>query len=580
VKRYFWRVLRSPKVSWREKLEFLTYYSLYYLQSTFLCVGLSLWLLSECMHAYLPFWQAALGWGLFFTNLLALPLLTLTGLFLEQSARRDFEGVFSMFLLTLIVAPFQAYASLKGLLQREERSPWIRTLKTGKITELSLRVKLRKLLKTIIPKKQRRSRIEKNGEEDAIPKRKEKERSTIVLIVLTIMNSALFILSIIIPVKAQEDITKLYFEWKDNAITVNNHTTNRIFTHQDYFDPGPTHHRDRLKSPGRSFFLSVDGDASPNTWYAYPYDGIGEHYLNVRSFDYDTSYIEGANGNIERYTLSDVDLEGGVVRIIYVNIEAKRLNSQTTSVLVKLLYANGTLIDYQNVTITTDQYERYTVRFPNKNPFTLSQEDINGLMVEFVATSSNLCRITFVYCYIKADYWGETDSDFYLYGPLEQDYHLNGSLQYHLYLYPIVSDPLHYDFRFMIYDVYSNGTCKYVHNDTIKNVVIHGWIKEYILVGTSFQYTFEAGNTIRISIHVRAGPRVLYFYYDHNFWPSQVDFPGELVPENLVFLAPFALGIPKVIYKLNERAIGGCRWPWQRRERRRACSKTPCTDAS
>ena len=56
------------------------------------------------------------------------------GMFLEESEEKDFLGIFSFIFLTYIIAPFQAYASVKGFLERTE-GPWFRTPKTGKITD-------------------------------------------------------------------------------------------------------------------------------------------------------------------------------------------------------------------------------------------------------------------------------------------------------------------------------------------------------------------------------------------------------------------------------------------------------------
>jgi len=147
VKRHFWRVMRSSALSLREKLEFL-YYTPYYLQSVLLILGTAFWVISELMNAHLPWWTATLGWALLLSNLFSLPLMNLTGLFLEMRARRDLSGCLIMIPLTFVCAPFQAYACLKGLVERREGG-WQRTLKTGKITEPLLALQLRKRLERI-----------------------------------------------------------------------------------------------------------------------------------------------------------------------------------------------------------------------------------------------------------------------------------------------------------------------------------------------------------------------------------------------------------------------------------------------
>ena len=50
--------------------------------------------------------------------------------------------------LSYLITPYQAYAALKGLLESEE-GYWIRTLKTGHITDYFLGVKLRGLIEWV-----------------------------------------------------------------------------------------------------------------------------------------------------------------------------------------------------------------------------------------------------------------------------------------------------------------------------------------------------------------------------------------------------------------------------------------------
>jgi cellulose synthase/poly-beta-1,6-N-acetylglucosamine synthase-like glycosyltransferase len=133
AKRYFWSILRSPHVTMREKLEFV-YFAPYYLQSVFFIVGTLLWLASEYLHEYPPFWNQTFGWALLLSNLMALPLMNLSGLMSEGTAKKDLTGIFSAIVLSYILSVFQAYAALKGLFEKKEGT-WIRTYKTGVITE-------------------------------------------------------------------------------------------------------------------------------------------------------------------------------------------------------------------------------------------------------------------------------------------------------------------------------------------------------------------------------------------------------------------------------------------------------------
>jgi cellulose synthase/poly-beta-1,6-N-acetylglucosamine synthase-like glycosyltransferase len=134
VRKRFWSILRSPAMGMTEKLEFL-YFSLYYLQSILFIVGSLGWAISELiLRVHIPGWTAALGWSLLFTNLLALPVMNVTGLLLEEAPARDFSGVLGAMALSFLLVPFQAWASLKGLFERNE-GPWFRTPKTGQVTD-------------------------------------------------------------------------------------------------------------------------------------------------------------------------------------------------------------------------------------------------------------------------------------------------------------------------------------------------------------------------------------------------------------------------------------------------------------
>src|SRR6266567_2471551 len=113
VRRWFLPVMLSPFISPLEKVELL---------SELVC------------RAHIPGWTAALGWSLIFSNVFALPLMNLGGLILEDAPGRDIQGVLGALVLSFALVPFQGWAALKGLLQKEE-GPWFRTPKTGKITD-------------------------------------------------------------------------------------------------------------------------------------------------------------------------------------------------------------------------------------------------------------------------------------------------------------------------------------------------------------------------------------------------------------------------------------------------------------
>jgi hypothetical protein len=163
VRRSFWRVLRSRAMTLSEKSEFV-YFSAYYLQSVFFILGTLAWFISELVfRLHVPGWTATLGWSLLFSNLLALPLMNATGLLLEEAPRRDFGGVFGAVALSTLLVPFQAWASIKGLLESDE-GPWFRTPKTGRVTDTIHHLRqLRELRRWLKGRHRDRPQTERSG---------------------------------------------------------------------------------------------------------------------------------------------------------------------------------------------------------------------------------------------------------------------------------------------------------------------------------------------------------------------------------------------------------------------------------
>lgn len=151
VKRMFKKLLFNPKLTFSEKFEF-AYLIPYYLQAFFFLIGTLSWLISETVfQTRLPFWTSIWGWSLVLTNMLSLPLMNSVGLFLEESEGKDYSGIMSFVALSYILVPFQAYASLKGFIEKEE-GPWFRTPKTGKITDVLRRGSFYRWVSGILPK--------------------------------------------------------------------------------------------------------------------------------------------------------------------------------------------------------------------------------------------------------------------------------------------------------------------------------------------------------------------------------------------------------------------------------------------
>jgi len=147
VRRHFGAILRSRLVTRTEKREFV-YYALYYLQALLFAVGTATWLVSDLlMHVHLPDWSTAFGWSLVGANLCATPLLNTAGLLLEGAPRRDYRGVLGAAVLGIALVPFQGWAALKGLLESAEGT-WIRTPKTGRVTDAVTHLPQRGWLRT------------------------------------------------------------------------------------------------------------------------------------------------------------------------------------------------------------------------------------------------------------------------------------------------------------------------------------------------------------------------------------------------------------------------------------------------
>jgi len=154
VKKYFFQIISSPNLTLKEKLEFL-YYAPYYLQSVLFTFGTLTWLLGTFVfHQKLPMWGELFGWSLIVSNALALPLMNLAGVLLEGSLRRDAFGLLSSIAMSWVLVPFQAYASLKALFERREGG-WVRTPKSGHVTESVGRFRLARIMSWELPKRRR-----------------------------------------------------------------------------------------------------------------------------------------------------------------------------------------------------------------------------------------------------------------------------------------------------------------------------------------------------------------------------------------------------------------------------------------
>src|SRR5438093_2944673 len=80
--------------------------------------------------------------------------MNLTGVLLEGSLKRDALGVLSFIGLSWVLVPFQAYASIKAIFEKKEGG-WVRTPKSGHVTEGLERFHLARLMPWELPRRRR-----------------------------------------------------------------------------------------------------------------------------------------------------------------------------------------------------------------------------------------------------------------------------------------------------------------------------------------------------------------------------------------------------------------------------------------
>jgi cellulose synthase/poly-beta-1,6-N-acetylglucosamine synthase-like glycosyltransferase len=323
VKKYFWDILRSPNISVREKLEFL-YFSPYYLQSFFFLIGTLFWFVAEHLGQHPYFWTATFGWCLILSNLFSLPLMGLSGLYLEQTAREDYTGIFSFVILSYLLTPFQAYAAIKGLFERDEGG-WVRTLKTGHITDRIFRVRLRRLFKWILPKREVSPRIQRDKDD-----RRSNRSPAMALILLILMTSLIVWVTAAAMSKSDVGVirTALSFEFIDQAASVNGIETNRILTHHNYTSLGSLYTDD----------IEIKNSSWCKAWRFYLHSPLDTYYDMKGRIDLNLYLYADTDCDAKiRIKIIDVDEDGRLKTKITENFEVKLgKESPTQPVLLKI----------------------------------------------------------------------------------------------------------------------------------------------------------------------------------------------------------------------------------------------------
>lgn len=142
--------------------------------------------------------------------------------------------------------------------------------------------------------------------------------------------------------------------------------------------------------------------------------------------------------------------------------------------------------------------------------------------------------------------------DFYLYEPLEENYSIQGSGGYvvwlHLGSFPSGKASYKTHINFTIFDVDEYGASTEVNTDVFP-ITLKGKAKKYTYTGSSIpEYVIEAGHTIRLRISIYDGFCLDYILeYDSESRHSYMDLPGMVVPEKLTWIfLPLAIIYPFV----------------------------------
>jgi len=591
VKKYFWRVLRSPMLTLREKLEFL-YFAPYYLQSFFFLIGSLCWLVAEALGQHPSFWTATLGWGLVLSNLFALPLMGLTGLFLEYSALQDFRGILSFIALSYIITPFQAYAALKGLLEKEEGT-WIRTLKTGTITDRILRVRLRKIFGWVSPRRKRSSEERREG--------RRGRSSTLALILLLIMSAALASMSLMAlstptqPQPTGEEVLNL--EYLDVPVNISGVLTHRVLTLRPSSELGGGIHND-VWEPSNEGWRRV--------WVFYLDVPLEQDYVLTGEMDYVLYLHASRAGEVSlKFVLYDVGEDGASHKIkedkfrgVKIGAEPGGLLNLTGGRVREYTLSPGHRIRVE-VYVKGHRGVAYFLEYGSTSrPSCIRLHHLpvrrTYLSLEYSPTPVTVCNTMTNRYMTHPDFTdlGEAahvDSltvedrrwhrawSFYLYGPLEEAYTLNGRLVYRLYLH--ADRECWAALAIGLYDVDEVGRSERVGFSLfVRRLEGHSTERPLILVTQILRsHTFKSGHTLKIAIWIKSlrvgdmgsgavgdegrGPHhpiswkmepvTYYLEYDSKERDSRVGFPGIVLPERLLPLLPLAPLIPALVWKMS-----------------------------
>ncbi len=159
------------------------------------------------------------------------------------------------------------------------------------------------------------------------------------------------------------------------------------------------------------------------------------------------------------------------------------------------------------------------------------------------------------------DYWigGNTNPYTWIFNStLSEAYTLTGNVTYTWWDNTNLNPSTTVTITFYIYDVSSGCTFTQITGtpDSFSYTLNKNTTSHSLTGSTSFNYTFAVGNTIAIRATVRVdsrAPLTYTFWYDSETYYTNVNMPGTIVPENLLYFIPIIPFLPKIIEVLNKR---------------------------
>ena len=193
-----------------------------------------------------------------------------------------------------------------------------------------------------------------------------------------------------------------------------------------------------------------------------------------------------------------------------------------------------------------------------------AEEDPTKLSFEWFPNPVTVCNITTNRVMTHPDYTDLNDTakadaytasetglrriwEFYLYGPLEENYTMQGLVTYAVWLKgSVILERSR--LVFTIYEVDEEGDETQVRRDQIPIFLTTTPARIILTVTHSSPYTFEEGHTIKLAIdlYVKAG-RTYTLYYDSQSRWSYLQLPGIVVPEKALGLLLLAPLIPRAM---------------------------------